>query len=698
MRNKLLLFVLLSLFAGMANAYDFEVDNIYYKITSKTENTCSVVNNGNDNTYSGDVTIPAKVTYDEKEYTVTSIGGSAFQSCVKLKSVSLPETLVSIEYWSFYNCILLTRLVVPQKVKSIGSSAFRDCISLEKIDLGRVQTIDRGVFEGCISLDSLTIPSSTTEIAAGAFEECTGLANLTIEDGSDVLTLGVNDNGGGAFAECPLKNLYLGRNLSYEVSMSINYSPFAPIETLNTVTIGDQVTDIGEKLFYNCSKLENVSGMKNVETMQDWAFSGCTSLKKFIISNSVKKIGDYLLYGCTSLETLYIGDGIEDFSSCSYIVGGCANLKNVYIGKGMKTIDGSSFCSYSKKSPSCLSNANIYMFSDNLASNYIYVSTLSYDKGFVTGGIPTDVKAVYVANPERYKTLLGEYYNLKPLLTFKESSLEYTGKTPALSYQNNVEGFNVSFDNSTTPKDAGTYNTNVDVCFSNDDWSVSVEIPCEYSITKAPLSVIAEDAHRSYKEDNPKFVCSYIGFKNEETSEALEVLPTVYTTASIESDAGSYPIYCSGAEAKNYELNYKQGTLTIDKANQEITWEQEFENVTVGDNIELTAISNSGLPVKYRSTDLSSVMVSTKNGKSYAYIIKPGTVVLSAYQSGNTNYNEADDVNKIITATSTGIDSVTKDGNTNNTYYNLNGQRIAESSKGVVIIKKGNKVSKVLNK
>ena len=101
MRNKLLLFVLLSLFAGMANAYDFEVDNIYYKITSKTENTCSVVNNGNDNTYSGDVTIPAKVTYDEKEYTVTSIGGSAFQGCVKLKSVSLPETLVSIEYWSF---------------------------------------------------------------------------------------------------------------------------------------------------------------------------------------------------------------------------------------------------------------------------------------------------------------------------------------------------------------------------------------------------------------------------------------------------------------------------------------------------------------------------------------------------------------------------------------------------------------------
>lgn len=134
--------------------------------------------------------------------------------------------------------------------------------------------------------------------------------------------------------------------------------------------------------------------------------------------------------------------------------------------------------------------------------------------------------------------------------------------------------------------------------------------------------------------------------------------PNVYTIATSTSDAGSYPIYCFDAEAKNYTLDYKQGILTISKAKQEITWEQEFENAKIGDAIELTATSSSGLPVKYRSTDLSTVMISSKKGKQYAYVLKTGTAVLTAYQNGDTNHEEADEVNKIINIQNTGIDDV----------------------------------------
>lgn len=71
MSKKLLFFALLSFFSSIANAYDFEVDNIYYSITSKTDKTCAVDDNGTENTYSGNITIPAKVIYNENEYTVT---------------------------------------------------------------------------------------------------------------------------------------------------------------------------------------------------------------------------------------------------------------------------------------------------------------------------------------------------------------------------------------------------------------------------------------------------------------------------------------------------------------------------------------------------------------------------------------------------------------------------------------------------
>lgn len=178
------------------------------------------------------------------------------------------------------------------------------------------------------------------------------------------------------------------------------------------------------------------------------------------------------------------------------------------------------------------------------------------------------------------------------------------------------------------------------------------------TIQEIGYSAFPNSIKRNYGEEIPELSCTYIGFKNKETSEVLTKKPNVYTIATSTSDAGSYPIYCSDAEAKNYTLDYKQGILTISKAKQEITWEQEFENTKIGDAIELTATSSSGLPVKYRSTDLSTVMISSKKGKQYAYVLKTGTAVLTAYQNGDINHEEADEVNKIINIQNTGIDDV----------------------------------------
>lgn len=81
--------VLLSL-ATTARAHDFEVDGIYYNITSETDLTVEVTYQGdtyyrdsytyyfNKNDYKGDVTIPSSVTYASKTYNVAYIGKYAF--------------------------------------------------------------------------------------------------------------------------------------------------------------------------------------------------------------------------------------------------------------------------------------------------------------------------------------------------------------------------------------------------------------------------------------------------------------------------------------------------------------------------------------------------------------------------------------------------------------------------------------------
>ena len=64
-----------------------------------------------------------------------------------------------------------------------------------------------------------------------------------------------------------------------------------------------------------------------------------------------------------------------------------------------------------------------------------------------------------------------------------------------------------------------------------------------------------------------------IRLKNGETKPVWIKEPTIATTAQETSNAGTYPINITGGEAKNYEVTYKQGTLTIDKATLTITFD-----------------------------------------------------------------------------------------------------------------------------
>lgn len=82
---------------------------------------------------------------------------------------------------------------------------------------------------------------------------CSKLKNVKIEDGETTLELGSNHNsyfgyGEGLFDDCPIKNLYLGRNLSYETDNG--YLPFAKNKNIKEVTIGNSVTSIDSSAFW----------------------------------------------------------------------------------------------------------------------------------------------------------------------------------------------------------------------------------------------------------------------------------------------------------------------------------------------------------------------------------------------------------------------------------------------------------------
>lgn len=164
------------------------------------------------------------------------------------------------------------------------------------------------------------------------------------------------------------------------------------------------------------------------------------------------------------------------------------------------------------------------------------------------------------------------------------------------------------------------------------------------TITPAPLEISAPSLTREYGQPNPEIELVYNGFKNNETEEVLSDKPSISLDASTDSPVGEYPIIVSGAEAKNYDISYNPGKLIITKANQSLTWNQTFDNVKIGDEIQLTAVSSSGLPIEYVSSNPDIILI---NG-GYAEFIADGKAEITAKQTGNDNYLEAPSISKEI--------------------------------------------------
>ena len=146
-----------------------------------TTNNGAITITGHIGTVVGAVTIPDTIN----GLPVTSIGNDAFAGC------------------SYY----FTSVTIPDSVTSIGYAAFADCMSLTNVTIGNsVIGIGDLAFSWLDSLTSVTIPNSVTSLGYGAFAECIRLTSVTIGDS-------VTSIGDDAFGDCisPTGAYFLGR-------------------------------------------------------------------------------------------------------------------------------------------------------------------------------------------------------------------------------------------------------------------------------------------------------------------------------------------------------------------------------------------------------------------------------------------------------------------------------------------------------
>ena len=113
----------------VASADEVEIDGILYDIIRGTNANVKAKSPK----YTGDIVIPASVTYNGVECAVTGIEYGAFMNCSGLTSVTIPSSVTSIESHAFYFCSDLTAVTIPSSVKTIEQNTFDGCSSLTSV-------------------------------------------------------------------------------------------------------------------------------------------------------------------------------------------------------------------------------------------------------------------------------------------------------------------------------------------------------------------------------------------------------------------------------------------------------------------------------------------------------------------------------------------------------------------------------------
>ena len=298
--------------------------------------------------------------------TVTEFDSMSFEGCLNLKRVNIPEGITTIPSFCFKETGLeelvlpngletikhaafqnpvespglsqsyhvpsdLTSVVIPDTVKNIETLAFAGRGNLRNVTMSNnIEVVGKTAFDDTAWYNAqpdgilyfrnnevlytykgempehteLIIPSSVKVISRYAFYHQDNLEKVFIPDGVKLQS--------AAFFYCrSLKEVRLPADLEEIPGNTFSHTD------LQSITIPEKVTRIGEDAFSGCKNLKEVVFNEKLERIEDGAFSQCSSLISIILPSSLQSIGDSVFQKCV-FTSIIIPTSVKNIGSLAF--------------------------------------------------------------------------------------------------------------------------------------------------------------------------------------------------------------------------------------------------------------------------------------------------------------------------------------------------------------------------------------------
>ena len=236
---------------------------------------------------------------------------------------AVPSTIKRIGPGAFDHAAI-TGVSLPASVTDVETGAFYACTALRSVTLNEgLQRIANLGFYGCTALTRIAIPDSVTNIY-GAFDSCAGLTNAIL--GTNLVEIG------GAFRLCErLQSITVPEKVT-----DLGDSTFGGCKQLSQVVLPLGLARIGSGTFSQCA-MTNLALPNGLRTIERYAFEFCTRLEISTVPSTVTNIGQFAFRECYSIGHLEVPDSVLRLGES--VFNHCINLTSVAIGKGLNTID-----------------------------------------------------------------------------------------------------------------------------------------------------------------------------------------------------------------------------------------------------------------------------------------------------------------------------------------------------------------------